>query len=742
MDLKIDLEQEKKEILSKYRGLLRVIKNAKSAQDKKDIRKAFDVALEAHKDMRRKTGEPYIYHPIAVARIVAEEIGLGPTAIVAALLHDAVEDTDISLADIDHLFGSKVKSIIDGLTKIADVFDHTASIQAENFKKMLLTLSDDVRVILIKLADRLHNMRTLESMRRDKQLKIASETLFMYAPLAHRLGLYSIKTELEDLSLKYTEPEAYEEITRKLKVGQAARTRFINRFTLPIRRRLDEAGFKYQIKSRTKSIYSIWNKIHQKDIPFEEIYDLFAIRIILDTKPENEKAECWRVYSIVTDFYQPNPDRLRDWISTPKANGYESLHTTVMSPTGKWVEIQIRTIRMDEVAEMGYAAHWKYKDQQDGESSLDQWLARIRDMLENTSSGAIDFIDDFKLNLFSDEIFVFTPDGELKSLPKGATALDFAFEIHTQVGESCIGAKVNQKLVPLSHKLKSGDQIEILTSKKQKAKEDWLGYVVTGKAKSKIKAALKEEQKKVASIGKEMVQRKFKSLDAEFNSTNILELENFYKAQSTLDLYHNIATGRISLKKLKGQIVENGALIFKSDKASSTEPDSKSIKTGSKIPDDTLFIGDDEKDVPYKIAPCCNPIPGDDVFGFVTINDGIKIHRMNCPNAVQLRSNYAYRVIKAKWQSQKDKEFLATVIFKGIDDLGLVHNITQTISSDLNVNMKAISFESNDGVFDGKVSVFVYDADHLNNLMNRLRRVEGVLTVERGDLHGEKDKGL
>lgn len=742
MDLEIDLEQEKKEILSRYRGLLRVIKNAKSAQDKKDIRKAFDVALEAHKDMRRKTGEPYIYHPIAVARIVAEEIGLGPTAIVAALLHDTVEDTDISLADIDHLFGPKVKSIIDGLTKIADVFDHTASIQAENFKKMLLTLSDDVRVILIKLADRLHNMRTLESMRRDKQLKIASETLFMYAPLAHRLGLYSIKNELEDLSLKYTEPEAYEEITQKLKVGQAARTRFINRFTLPIRRRLDEAGFKYQIKSRTKSIYSIWNKIHQKDIPFEEIYDLFAIRIILDTKPENEKADSWRVYSIVTDFYQPNPDRLRDWISTPKANGYESLHTTVMSPTGKWVEIQIRTIRMDEVAEMGYAAHWKYKGQQDGESSLDQWLARIRDMLENTSSVAIDFIDDFKLNLFSDEIFVFTPDGELKSLPKGATALDFAFEIHSQVGESCIGAKVNQKLVPLSHKLRSGDQIEILTSKKQKAKEDWLSYVVTGKAKSKIKAALKEEQKKVASIGKEMVQRKFKSLGAEFNSKNILELEHFYKSKTTLDLYHNIATGRISLKKLKGQTVEKGELIFQSSKASTPETESKPTKTGSKIPDDTLFIGDDEKDVPYKIAPCCNPIPGDDVFGFVTINDGIKIHRTNCPNAVQLRSNYAYRVIKAKWQSQKEKEFLATVTFKGIDDLGLVHNITQTISNDLNVNMKAISFESNDGVFDGKVSVFVYDADHLNNLMNRLRRVEGVLTVERGDLHGEKDKGL
>lgn len=741
MELKIDIEQEKKEILRRYRGLLRAIKNDKSAQDRKDIRKAFDVALEAHKDMRRKTGEPYIYHPIAVARIVAEEIGLGPTAVVAALLHDTVEDTDISLADIDHMFGPKIKSIIDGLTKISDVFDHTASIQAENFKKMLLTLSDDVRVILIKLADRLHNMRTLESMRRDKQLKIASETLFMYAPLAHRLGLYSIKSELEDLALKYTEPEAYEEITTKLKVGQAARTRFINRFTLPIRRRLDEAGFDYEIKSRTKSIYSIWNKIHNKNIPFEEVYDLFAIRIILDTKPENEKADCWRVYSIVTDFYQPNPDRLRDWISTPRANGYESLHTTVMSPTGKWVEIQIRTVRMDEVAEMGYAAHWKYKDHQDGESSLDIWLARIREMLESTNAGAIDFIDDFKLNLFSDEIFVFTPQGELKSLPKGATALDFAFEIHTQVGESCIGAKVNQRLVPLSHQLKSGDQIEILTSKKQKAKEDWLNYVVTGKAKSKIKAALKEEQKKVASIGKEMVQRKFKSLGVEFNSKNITELEHFYKSKTTLDLYHNIATGRISLKKLKGLVVENGDLVFKSKRAEA-DGDTKSVRGPAKIPSDTLYIGEDEKDVPYKIAPCCNPIPGDDVFGFVTINDGIKIHRMNCPNAVQLRSNYAYRVIKAKWQSQKDKEFLATVLFKGIDDMGLVHNITQTISNDLNVNMKSISFESNDGVFDGRVSVFVYDTDHLRNLISQLKKVEGVLTVERSELHTENDKGI
>ncbi len=728
----IDLEQEKKEILSSYRGLLRVAKHVKTPEDKKIVRKAFDVALEAHKDMRRKSGEPYIYHPIAVARIVAEEIGLGTTAIVSALLHDTVEDTELTLDDVEHLFGDKVRSIIDGLTKIADVFDTTVSIQAENFKKMLLTLSDDVRVILIKLADRLHNMRTLESMRRDKQLKIASETSFMYAPLAHRLGLYSIKTELEDLALKYTEPEEYNEITTKLKKGQAVRTRFINRFTLPIRRELDKEGFNYVVKSRPKSIHSIWNKIHTKNIPFEEIYDLFAVRIIIDTPPEREKADCWKIYSIVTDFYQPNPDRLRDWISTPKSNGYESLHTTVMSPTGKWVEVQIRTERMDEVAEMGYAAHWKYKSQTDEEGSLDIWLSRIREMLDSNSEEAIDFIDDFKLNLFSDEIFVFTPQGELKTLPSRATALDFAFDIHSQVGESCIGAKVNQKLVPLSHPLKSGDQIEILTSKKQKAKEDWLNFVVTAKAKSKIKTALKEEQKQIASLGKEQVQRKFKSLGVTFNSRNVSELEKFYGYKAALDLYHDIAKDKISLKKMKGFTIEKNNIHFEKEDTPVNQP-GKGPKTKTPGHKDTLFVGDDEKDVPYKLAPCCNPIPGDDVFGFVTINDGIKIHRVNCPNAVQLRSNYAYRVIKAKWQSQKEKEFIAYVYFKGIDDIGLVSNITQLISNDLNVNMKSIGFESNDGVFDGHVSVYVYDTDHLNDLIDQLKQVEGVLTVTRGE---------
>ncbi len=737
MELNIDLEKEKKEILASYRALLRVAKYSKSSEDKKQIRKAFDVALEAHKDMRRKSGEPYIYHPIAVARIVAEEIGLGTTAIIAALLHDTVEDTDITLSDVEHLFGKKVCQIIDGLTKISDIFDHTASIQAENFKKMLLTLSDDVRVILIKLADRLHNMRTLESMRRDKQLKIASETQYMYAPLAHRLGLYSIKSELEDLALKYTEPEQYEEIVQKLKKGQAVRTRFINRFKLPIVRSLDREGFKYSIKSRPKSISSIWNKIYKKNIPFEEIYDLFAIRIILDTPPEKEKADCWKVYSIVTDFYQPNPDRIRDWISTPKANGYESLHTTVMSPTGKWVEVQIRTERMDEIAEMGYAAHWKYKDKQEGESKLDVWLARIREMLETNNAAAIDFIDDFKLNLFSDEIFVFTPNGDLKTLPSGATALDFAFEIHSQVGQSCIGAKVNQRLVPLSHSLKSGDQIEIITSKKQRPKEDWLNYVVTAKAKSKIKSALKEEQKKIAGLGKEMVQRRFKNIGAEFNSKNVSVLERFYGYKAATDLYHDIAKGKISLKKFKDFVIDSGEISFPKEEEEIIQNTDPGPKSSSPIPKDTLIIGEDEMDVPYKLAQCCNPIPGDDVFAFVTINDGIKIHRNKCPNAVQLRSNFAYRVIKATWQSQKEKEFVAEVIFKGIDDLGLVHNITQTISADLNVNMKAISFESNDGVFDGRVSVYVYDTDHLNNLMSKLRNVEGVLTVSRGEAYSK-----
>lgn len=731
--LELDTEAEKREILRRYRGLLRAATRSKSSQDRRRIRKAFNLALEAHKEMRRKSGEPYIYHPIAVARICAEEIGLDTTSIVCALLHDTVEDTYITLDDIQNLFGKKERRIIDGLTKISGVFDQTSSMQAENFRKMLLTLSDDIRVILIKIADRLHNMRTLDHMAREKQLKIASETLFMYAPLAHRLGLYNIKTELEDLSLKYKEPEQYEDISAKLAKTKAVRTRFINKFAVPIRKALDSEGFTYEIKGRTKSIFSIWSKMQKKQVRFEDIYDVFAIRIIFDTALEQEKSEAWKVYSIVTDFYQPNPDRLRDWISIPKGNGYESLHTTVMSPTGKWVEVQIRSKRMDDVAEKGFAAHWRYKDANDsGEHNLDSWLAQIREVLESHDDDALTFIDDFKLNLFSEEIYIFTPNGDLKTLPKGSKALDFAFHIHSQVGSQCIGAKVNHKLVPLSHELRSGDQVEIIVSKKQTPKEDWLNYVVTARAKQKIKQALKEERKKVASEGKDMLRRKFKNIGASFISVNINMLQHHYDVDSATELYYRIAKGKIDIKKLKGYTVNGGRLEFKkTDSTPQQRQESKNVIAPIPGKKDVLLIGDEEQRMDYTLARCCNPIPGDDVFGFVTVNGEIKVHRVNCPNATQLLSNYAYRVIKARWASKELEHFEVTVQFSGIDDVGLVQRITNIISSDMHVNMKAITFESNDGIFDGLVRVQVHDTEHLHMMIDKLRNVEGVLNVQR-----------
>jgi GTP pyrophosphokinase len=728
----IDLEEEKREILRRYRGLLRVAHRSKTRTDKARIRKAFEVAVEAHKDMRRKSGEPYIYHPLAVAKIAAEELGLDTLSIVCALLHDTVEDTYITLDDIQNLFGKKERTIIDGLTKISGVFDtQNSSQQAENFRKMLLTLSDDVRVILIKLADRLHNMRTLDHMAREKQLKIASETLFMYAPLAHRLGLYNIKTELEDLSLKFKDPEAYDDIVNRLQKTQAVRTRFINAFTLPIRRSLDKLGMKYEIKSRTKSIFSIWNKIHKKGVPFEEIYDVFAIRIILDSSHEDEKADCWRVYSIVTDFYQPSPERLRDWISIPKSSGYESLHTTVMSPTGKWVEVQIRSTRMDDLAEKGYAAHWKYKDAPETpESKLDRWLSQVREVLESPSENAIEFIDNFKLSLFSEEIYVFTPEGDLKTLPVGCTALDFAFHIHSQIGYSCIGAKVNFKLVPLSHKLRSGDQVEILTSKKQRPKEDWLNIVITASARQKIKNALKEEKKHIAEDGKEMLKRKFSGLKLEWLSVNIDELVRHYETESAVELYFRIAKGSIDLKKMKGYKIEGGRLKFDKEVVESKQGEQR-IVTTAPAKGETLLIGDEHQKVDFSLSTCCNPIPGDEVFGFITVNEGIKIHRTNCPNAQELMSKYAYRVIKARWSSKELVQFEVGLKFTGIDDVGLVQKITNIISTDLNVNMKAISFEANDGIFEGKVVVLVHDTGHLSTLIDSLKAVEGVLTVDR-----------
>lgn len=727
----VDTDAENKEILKRYRALLRSCRRHDiTKEEKKQIRLAFDTALEAHKDMRRRSGEPYIYHPLAVAHIVSEELNLSSISVVCALLHDVVEDTDISLDDIRTIFGPTVEKIIDGLTKISGVFDQTSSIQAENFRKMLLTLSDDVRVILIKLADRLHNMRTLGSMPREKQLKIASETAYLYAPLAHRLGLYAIKTELDDLSLKFTEPEVYRSIAQKLQQTKKERDKFIADFIKPLKAEFKKQGFKAEIKGRPKSINSIWNKMKKQQVPFEEIYDLFAIRVILDSEPEDEKTDCWRAYSIVTDYFVPNPDRLRDWISTPKANGYESLHTTVMSSSGKWVEVQIRSRRMDEIAERGYAAHWMYKESA-AENMLDDWLGRIRELLESADTNAIDFLDDFKLNLFADEMFVFTPTGELKTLPANSTALDFAFEIHSDIGNRCIGAKINHKLVPISHKLQSGDQVEILTSTKQHPKEDWLNFVVTAKAKSRIKAALKEEKKFRADEGKEKLLRKLKQLKVNIENVNMNDLLVYYKTPSAIDLYYKIAIGTIDLKTLKGFFADEPA---PSDpKSRNASPTLEDLVRHARGKAGMLVIGENLEKIDYKLSPCCNPIPGDDVFGFVTVNEGIKIHRVTCPNAIQLMSKHAYRIVKARWTNQQELAFLAGIQITGVDDVGVVSSITKVISSELKVNMRSISIESADGLFEGTIMLFVHDTAHLEKLTRKLGNIPGILKVTRID---------
>ena len=738
--LHIDLEQERKEILNAFKGLLRATKN-RSREDTRLIRKAFDVAVDAHRDVRRKSGEPYIYHPIAVARICAEEMGLGATAIACALLHDTVEDTHITLQDIEDLFGAKARLIIDGLTKIPEVFDENASIQAENFRKMILTISDDIRVVLIKLADRLHNMRTLGSMRSDKQLKIASETKFLYAPLAHRLGLYSVKSELEDLALMYSEPEMYSKIESSLKSTKDVRNRFIRRFVHPIKEALLQEGYVFDIKARTKSISSIWRKMNNKGIPFEEVYDVFAVRIIVDTPQDLEKSNCWRIYSIVTDFYQPNPDRLRDWISTPRANGYESLHTTVMSPQGKWVEVQIRSKRMDEIAEKGLAAHYKYKESKSEESKFDRWIAEIRDLMDNTDSNAMDFVNEFKLNLFADEIYVFTPKGELRVLPVGSTILDFAYDIHTDIGDRCIGAKVNNRLVPLSYQLQSGDQLEIITSSKQKPNDEWLRFVVSARAKQKIKSSLNEVRKSIAADGKEILERKLKQFNIRFSHENISFLEKFFGLPSTTEFYFRIAKGKLDLSRLRE--IENVGGTLQFDKKSGQNKDRHENEIIPKInkKDDTIIIGQDFKNIQYQMARCCNPIPGDDVFGYITMSEGIKIHRINCPNAEHLLSKMATHCIKARWTGQEMVERVAGIRINGIDQIGLVNRLTEIISKEYNVNMKSISFETEDGIFEGKINVLVYDLDHLEKLMHKFEQVEGVQRVARWDKKEDLNPG-
>ncbi len=739
----VEVNQERKEILRRYRRLLRLAKPYLKDGDAKLIKRAFNTSMEAHREMRRKSGEPYIYHPLAVAEISVNEIGLGTTAIVAALLHDVVEDTEVELEDIERDFGPKIARIIDGLTKIAGVFDYGTSQQAENFRKMLLTLSDDVRVILIKLADRLHNMRTLDSMPHDKQLKIASETIYLYAPLAHRLGLYAIKSELEDLYLKYTDPTTYRSIAAAISASRDARRRFIRKFIEPIRRALHQQGFddsNCQIIGRPKSIYSVWNKMNKKQIPFHEVYDLFAVRVILDTPLAEEKAACWNVYSVITDFYNPNPERLRDWISTPKANGYESLHTTVMSPGGQWVEVQIRSTRMDEIAEKGYAAHWKYKDlpTTNRQSGLEEWIATVRVLLEQAkkenNTSAIEFMDDFRSNLFNEEVFVFTPKGELRTLPGGATALDFAFDIHTEIGARCLGAKVNQKLVPINYTLSNGDQVEILTSKRQNPTEDWLRYAATSRAKSKIREILKEKKRAAAAEGKEVVRRKLRQMKLELSNKVLEKMVNYFRVRSPLELYYQIGEGIIpqtSIKKF------NEAVEQEKSSVDSEISDAKTFtKTVSKLKgktQDLLLIGEDLDLLDYKLARCCNPIPGDEVFGFVTVNEGIKVHRTQCPNAPGLMANYGYRILKAEWTTRKEFAFLSGLRVIGTDRVGMINDVTRIISSELKVNMRSISMETDEGIFEGNIMLYVHDKSHLDQLIYKLEQVSGVERVTRYD---------
>jgi guanosine-3',5'-bis(diphosphate) 3'-pyrophosphohydrolase len=732
----IDIEQENKAIAKEYKELLRISYQTLSEDDKKLIRKAFDVAVEAHKDQRRKSGEAYIFHPIAVAKIVASEIGLGATSIASALLHDVVEDTDITVADIERMFSPKIAQIVEGLTKIAQVkTDQEISMQAENFRKMLLTLNDDVRVILIKIADRLHNMQTMESMADYKQAKIASETLYIYAPLAHRLGLYNIKNQLEDLGLKYTEPAVYNSIVSKIKETKEEQDAYIKSISDVLKASLDAEGIEYTIKGRPKSIYSIRRKMLAQGVTFDEVYDKFALRIIYKASPQEEKFLAWKIYSIVTDHYRPSPSRLRDWISSPKSTGYEALHITVMGPKGRWVEIQVRSERMDEVAEKGYAAHYKYKGGGGEEHGLETWLNLLKEALENTSGNAVDFVEDFKLNLYAKEIYVFTPKGEIKSLPKGATSLDFAFSIHSEIGIHTRGTRVNGKLVPLNHVLSSGDQVEVITSPNQKPNPHWLDYVTTSRAKNKIKNVLNESTKRIAEEGKELLTRKLRHLKITLNEATINELVNYFKLKTSLDLFYRVGTGIIDNQQLKdyAALKSNTFMNFFKNKIkrSPSVPQEQIQRDEISKNYDLLVFGKEQDKLDYKLATCCNPIPGDDVFGFITINEGIKVHKKDCPNAIRLQSNFAYRIIQAKWIDSTQEEFKATLKITGMDSLGLTNELTKVISNNMHVNIQSISLSGNAGIFNGQVTVIVQNNTILKKLIENIKKIDGIDKVTR-----------
>ena len=732
----IELEAENKAIAQEYKELLRISYQTLTDEDKKIIRKAFDVAVDAHKDQRRKSGEAYIFHPIAVAKIVARDIGLGATSIAAALMHDVVEDTDITVQDIEKMFNPKIAQLVEGLTKIAKVkTDQEISIQAENFRKMLLTLNDDVRVILIKIADRLHNMQTMGSMVDYKQAKIASETLYIYAPLAHRLGLYNIKTKLEDLGLKYTEPEVYNDIVSKIKETKEEQDEYIKTISDVLSKSMVEEGIEFTIKGRPKSIYSIRRKMKVQGVTFDEVYDKFALRIIYKANQHDEKFIAWKIYSVVTDHYRPSPSRLRDWISSPKSSGYEALHITVMGPKGRWVEIQVRSERMDEIAEKGYAAHYKYKNGATEEHGLEIWLNQLKEALENSSTNAVDFVEDFKLNLYAKEIYVFTPKGEIKSLPKGATSLDFAFSIHSEIGVKTRGTRVNGKLVPLNHVLNSGDQVEIITSANQKPTSQWLDYVTTSRAKNKIKNVLNENTKKIAEDGKEILTRKLRHLKIVLNENTTNELVNFFKLQTSLDLYYRAGIGAIENQQLKDYAAQKSNTLVnffkKTIKRSPSNQPEQIHKNEISKKYDLLVFGTEQDKLDYKLSTCCNPIPGDEVFGFVTINEGIKVHRKDCPNAISMQSNYAYRIIPAKWIDSSQEEFKAILKITGMDILGLTNELTKVISNQMHVNIQSISLNTDAGIFYGQVAVVVQNNTILKKLIENIKTVDGIDKVTR-----------
>ena len=730
----IETVAENAQIAKAYKDLLRISYQKLTAADKKMIRLALDTAVDAHKDQRRKSGEPYILHPIAVAKIVADDIGLGAPSIAAALLHDVVEDTKYTIDDIESIHGVQIAKIVDGLTKISSLKkDKNVSLQAENFRKMLLTLNDDARVIIIKIADRLHNMQTMDVMPRHKQIKIASETLYIYAPLAHRVGMYNIKTELEDLGLKYTEPEIYNEIQQRVQENFESQEEFIDRFIKLTKKYLRREGLSCKIEGRPKSIFSTRKKMVSKNLDFDQIFDRYAIRVIYKADPQEEKFLAWKIYSVITDHFQPNPLRLRDWISAPKSTGYEALHITVMGPEGRWVEVQIRSQRMHEIAEKGYAAHFKYKHGKQDEKGLEVWLNRLREVLEQPNSDAVDFVKDFRLNLYASEIFVFTPEGDLKSLPQGATPVDFAFHIHTEIGMHTRGAKINGKIVPLSYRLRSGDQVEIITSEKSFPNPSWLDYVITSRARSRIRSFLREDKKQIAQEGKEILRRKLKQLKIGFNDKTIDKLLTFFKLKTTLDLYYRVGIGTIDNVKLKKFSADrnNRFLNFFKRKAQ-TDPTPTHIEQ-DKITDkyDQIVFGKTEEQLEYQLSPCCNPIAGDDVFGFVTISDGVKVHKNECPNALTLRSNYAYRIVNAKWIDSSQNEFTAKLQLTGLDDLGLVNKVTQVISNTNNVNISRMSFDSNDGTFEGNILLKVKNTALLKKMIKQLQNINGVDKVVR-----------